>query len=110
MDQQDRDIAEFFIDNTQNRNDDQLLLNIPDANNEIAEFFIDNTQNRNDDLLLLNIPDVNNQLNVINDFLADEEGDADVNQAYENYLSSLAANTVRNINNDHSYSNNRVSQ
>lgn len=83
-------------------------------NREIADFFVDNTQNQNDEQLLLNVPDSNNQLNIIENFHADEEGDIDVNQGYENYLTSLAANVtpeiVRNINNDHNYSNNRVSQ
>lgn len=116
MNQQNREITEFFVDNTQNRNNDQLLSNVPDTttNREIAEFFVDNTQNQNDEQLLLNVSESNIQQNIIENFHADQEGDVDVNQGYENYLNSLAANLspelMRNINNDHNYSNNRVSQ
>lgn len=130
MDQQkensNSDVLNFFIDNSQNRDDDALLLNVPDpnivnienSNSDVLNFFIDNSQNRDEDALLLNVPypnivniqnssgaeNISESVNQNNDYNSDDD-DTDMNQGYENYLSTLTSNIV----NDHNYSN-RVSQ
>lgn len=109
-----RDVSAFFVNNSQNRSDDEVLLNAPDPvvhspNEDIQNFYGDD---END--VYLNAAYENYSPNDdIRNFYDDDENDVYLNAAYESYLASRRANVpqevLENIATDHNYSN-RVSE
>lgn len=115
------DIANFWVDNTQNRNDDAFLSTIQLENEltnsdntenqserSIENFYVDNTQNRSDDELLMSFVEPGISDRFVENFYADNsqnrQEDRLLSESYNNYLATL----FKNVCQEHNYAN-RVS-
>lgn len=96
------DIANFLVDNTQNRNDDaflstihleNVLTNSDNTENQIENFYVDNTQNRSDDELLLSFVEPEISDPSVENFYADNsqnrQEDRLLSESYDHYLDTL---------------------